>query len=292
MNGQLAASRCMDLFGARVTLGEVPESVPAAVIDLPWLQASEREAVLRVDGVGRFHVRDGCAVVADLLDGIPTAVVEGWLNGTVAALVLVQRRQFALHASTVRLGGRLVAIAGPSGAGKSTTVCLLAQRGHPVVTDDVTMLEVDGDRPDSERAAVTVRPTRRRLHLLPSTITRLGLDPEAEPVGPDGVKRAYLIAPSTGTHRLGLIVALRAGPSVTRPVARRLEGAAAVQELLGDTYRPMLRRLQPRHHLRWVAAIAAAVPVVRVDRPADGWSGDQVAAEIENAVERLCGVRG
>ncbi|HEX8632343.1 MAG TPA: hypothetical protein VF755_29645, partial [Catenuloplanes sp.] len=157
MNGQLAPSRFKDLFGARVVVGEVPGSVAGAVIDVPWLQASEREALLRVDGVGRFHVLDGCVVVVDPVDGVPAAVLEGWLNGTVAALVLVQRRRFALHASTVRLGGQLVAIAGPSGVGKSTTVCVLAQRGHPVITDDVTVLDIDpAGGPGAGPAGVTV----------------------------------------------------------------------------------------------------------------------------------------
>lgn len=287
MTGALAAPRHHDVLGAAVTVGAVPDGVTAAVIDLPWLQASAREAVLRVDAVGRFYVRDGCQVVIDPVRDVPDTTLDGWLTGTVAALVLNQRRRFALHASTVRLGARLVAIAGPSGAGKSTTVGLLAQRGHPVITDDLTSLDAE-PAAGGRRAVLTVRPSGRRLHLLPSSVARLGLDPDrSRPVGPHGEKRAYDIPASAGTHALGLVVALRAGGHVTRPRARRLNHSGAVQALLADTYGPLLRRLQPGAHLRWMAAIAATVGVVRVDRPADRWSGEEVVTTIEEVVAAL-----
>lgn len=270
-------------FGARVEIGEVPEAVTAPVIDLPWLQATQNEALLRIDHVGRFHVRHGREVTVDPADGVSAPTLEIWLHGTVAGLLLAQRRRFALHASTVRLGGRLVAVAGPRGTGKSTTVGLLAGRGHPMVTDDVTAIDADGD-------TLTVRPSGRHLRLWPAAATRLGYDPsDGEPVAPGSDKRSFAIPESTGTHRLGLVIALRTSPHVTKPVARPLNGAAAIPVLTADTYRPLLSRLHPALHLRWMAAIAAGVPVVQLDRPADGWSGEEVAAAIECVAAAVSG---
>jgi hypothetical protein len=265
------------VFGAPVTVGDPPDGVAEPAVDLPWLQATRSEALLRVRGVGRFHVRHGREVVVAPVTGVPAAQLDVWLDGTVSALVLVQRRTFALHASTVRLDGRLVAVAGPRGAGKSTTVCLLAARGHPVVTDDVTAITPDGGR-------LGVVPSGRRLRLWPDAATRLGYDLDAGvPVAAGLDKRSFAIADSTGGHELGLVVTLRTRPRLDTPVVRTLHGAAAVEALAADTYRPVLSRLHPDSHLRWLAAIAAAAPVVRIDRPAHGWSGEDVAAAIERA---------
>jgi hypothetical protein len=273
------------VFGARVRVGPVPETLAAPVVDLPWLQATAREAVVRIHEVARFHISDGRQVLIEPACDTFADSLDGWLNGTVAALVLAQRGQFALHASTVRLDGRLVAVAGRSGAGKSTTVCVLAQRGHPVVTDDVTAIEPP--RTGDGRSA-TVRRSARRLHLWPVTADRLGIDQTTgRPVSATADKRAYPIAATTGSYALGLIVILNPSPHVAEPAVRRLDGVAAAQALVAHTYRSHVRRLYPGPHLRWVAAVAAAVPVVQIDRPVDGWTGDEVAALVERAAAEM-----
>ena len=282
VDDEVTASIRRMVFGARIEFGDVPDTITAPAIDLPHLKATGSEALLRVAGVGRFHVRNGRRVTVDPMAGTAASALSTWLDGTVASLVLVQQRRFALHASTVRVDRQLVAVTGPRGAGKSTSVCLLAARGHPVVTDDLTALD-----PDSGGDSVTVDPSGRRLRLWPSTASRLGYDILAgEPVAPGNDKRSYAIGESRGPHRLGLVVALRPSPHVAEPVLRRLHGTAAIEALAADTYRPLLRTLQPEAHLRWMATVAAATTVVRLDRPTAGWSGEKVAMAVERAVRQ------
>jgi hypothetical protein len=273
------------VFGARVSVGPVPDSIDEPVIDLPGLTATVDEAVVRVGGIGRFHVRGGRRVRIDPVPGVSLSILETLLHGTVAGLVLVQRRRFALHASTIRIRDRLVAIAGASGAGKSTTVGLLAGRGHAIVADEVTAL---GPRRDPATGAITVtaRGSGHSLRLWRSAAERLGLD-EEDGVRIRGSKYAY---PFHGPHRvgrLGLVIALRVddGAGALTPV--RLGGVDAVQALLADTYRPVLRALHPELYLRWAATVAGAVPVVRIIRPGEGWTGDEVASAVERAVGQL-----
>jgi hypothetical protein len=271
------------VFGARVSVGPVPDSIDAPVIDLPGLTATVDEALVRVGGIGRFHVRGGRRVHIDPAPGVSPSTLETLLYGTVAGLVLVQRRRFALHASTVRIGDRLLAIAGASGAGKSTTVGLLAGRGHAIVSDEVTSL---GPRRDPATGAVTVtaRGSGGSLRLWRSAAERLGLD-EEDGIKVRGGKVAYPFDGPRRVGRLGLVIALRVddGAGALTPV--RLCGMEAVQALLADTYRPVLRALHPEAYLRWAATVAGAVPVVRIIRPAGGWTGDEVAS----AVERVAG---
>ena len=51
-----------------------------------------------------------------------------------------------VHASSVAIGGRAVLITGPSGAGKSDLALRLLDRGFTLVSDDQTIVKLDGDR--------------------------------------------------------------------------------------------------------------------------------------------------
>ncbi|MEO6198818.1 MAG: aldolase [Sphingomicrobium sp.] len=51
-----------------------------------------------------------------------------------------------VHASTVAIEGRAVLITGPSGAGKSDLSLRLLDRGFTLVSDDQTVVQIDGDR--------------------------------------------------------------------------------------------------------------------------------------------------
>jgi hypothetical protein len=278
------------VFGARVSVGPVPASIDEPVIDLPGLTATVDEAVVRVRGVGRFHVRGGRRVRVDPAPGVSPSTLETMLSGTVAGLVLVQRGRFALHASTIRIGDRLVAIAGASGAGKSTTVGLLATRGHAIVSDEITAL---GPRRDPATGAITVtaQGSGRSLRLWRSAAERLGFDEECG-VSIRGGKVAYAFDGPRRVGRLSLVIALRVGDGAGAPTPVRLSGVDAVHALLADTYRPVLRALRPEVHLRWAATVAGAVPVVRIIRPVNGWTGDEVASAVERAAGRPQRIRG
>jgi serine kinase of HPr protein (carbohydrate metabolism regulator) len=51
-----------------------------------------------------------------------------------------------LHVSTVAMDGRAVLISGPSGSGKSDLALRLIDRGFTLVSDDQTIVRLDGQR--------------------------------------------------------------------------------------------------------------------------------------------------
>ncbi|MFV2103506.1 hypothetical protein [Micromonospora sp. LOL_024] len=267
------------VFGAEVNAGRVDRRLASPIIATPWLTADTSEAVLEIPGTARFHIWRGRHIRVQAMPGVPTSVIRMWLEGMVASLVLIQQRRFALHASTVRIGSRLVAIAGQSGAGKSTTAALLAGRDHPIVTDEVTAV----DFPVGEGGVIpTVCPSGRRLRLRRETVDRLGMDGDGgEEIIGTGKLGFPLVAPDHDDLPLGLIVVLRPVGGETAPAVHKLTGPAALTALIVNTLRPYFCLLQRQAHLQWIAALAGAVPVVQVDRPSSRWTGSVVATLIE-----------
>ena len=92
-----------------------------------------------------------------------------FLIGTVFGILLHQRGEIVLHASAVRVNDKAVLFCGPSGAGKSTLAAALAQRGFPLVTDDLCAITLTAG------AAPMVQPDGRHLKLWAQAIEKLDL---------------------------------------------------------------------------------------------------------------------
>ncbi len=273
------------LIGASVEAAPPRLDLVDPIVDRPLpggsghFVADRRRALVRVDGVATFAIEDGRRVRFKPEPGAAQGRIAMWLHGTVAALVLAQRGRFALHASVVDIDGRSVALTGPRRVGKSTTALRLAQRGHSLVTDDVSPLQSAG--------RVTVHPFARPVHVFAETADELGLDvSDASRLFADHPKLA-LPPPSLEPVRLGAIAVLEAEPTSkvrSAPVA----GAQAHWLVAANVYRlDLLRELWQAEMFDWAAAIAGNVPVHAVIRPIDAWSVDAVA----DAIERLIGNR-
>jgi len=58
-------------------------------------------------------------------------------------LILFQKKYFLLHGSAVQIDGQGVVFLGEPGAGKSTTIAAFAQKGVPVISDDMVCIQID-----------------------------------------------------------------------------------------------------------------------------------------------------
>jgi hypothetical protein len=63
-----------------------------------------------------------------------------YLLGPILGFVLRLRGTVCLHASAIAITDRVVVLVGAAGAGKSTTAAAFAQRGYPILSDDVVPL--------------------------------------------------------------------------------------------------------------------------------------------------------
>lgn len=274
--------RMHELIGAPVEVAPPGFDLADPVIDVSLPEgfghvvATATHAILRAEGVGTFAIVGGNRVRFEPAPAADERAVSVWLHGTVSALLLAQRGHFALHASVVDVDGTGVAVAGARRTGKSTTALRLTQRGHPLVTDDVSPLLTN--------ELVIVHPYTRPTHVFAETAALLGLDvSSATPVLPEHPKVA--LAPA-GRPPIALraICVLSVSGAVPDVGTARVEGADAHMLIERNLYRAaLLRELWQTEMFSWAAKVARAVPVHVVTRPAGAWTVDDVA----DAVERI-----
>jgi hypothetical protein len=274
------------LLGVRVERALPDLQIEKPIVDRPLpgglrhLAADREQAILSVTGVGTFAVERGNRIRFWPAADVPDGAVSVWLQGSVTALLLAQRRCFALHASVVDIDGQGVAVAGLSRSGKSTTALRLRQFGHPLVSDDVSPLVTGGP--------ITVHPYMRPIHVLPETAAMLGLDvSEGRPILP-GYPKLALVSESRQAVPLGLIAVLETSDDGIAVETARAHGARA-QWLVGmNIYRASrLRELWPTEMFFWAADVAENVPVYMITRPGKAWTVDLVARKLERLVRDL-----
>lgn len=261
--------------GAEVRTGPVPEHLDAPTARGQHFEAAPGRVLLRHPGLVRVLAQDGRRVTVQPEPGAPPERVAVVVLHAMVPAVLVQQGRYCLHASAARVGSGVVAVCGPKGAGKSTVAAALRERGHAVAADDALPIEVRDGWP-------VARPWAPWLSLLDASVDRLGLDRAgALPLGRRGLKTLFPVDPPDPAP-VRLVVVLepnRVRHPEVEPVAALDRAAALVRHTWG-------RRLigvegGAAAHLRWVRALAAGPPTVRVVRPVEGWHAEAVAAAIE-----------
>lgn len=244
--------------------GPVADRLDPCTREDSWLSVGSDGAVLlQVPDLVRILVRDGCCIRVQRL----RLQDQGWrlfLLGSALAYLCLQRGLFPLHAATVRMGGRTLAIAGHSGAGKSTLAAALVRRGHGLLSDDLTVLRgADG------RGPIEVLPAFPRLKLWREAIDALQIPADGLSRVREGMDKYDLsphidfdcsAAPLDGV----LLLSEAAAPALQRCAA-----AAALPHLHRQLSRPRVADelgLRPAMFAQ-AAAISRTVPVWSLQRP-------------------------
>lgn len=106
--------------------------------------------------------RQGREIWADWPDSYRLEDACVYLVGQVINFVLRLRGFTSLHASSIVIEDRAIAILGPPGAGKSTTAAAFAHLGYSILADDVAVL-------DDRGSTFLVQPGYPRVNLWPDS---------------------------------------------------------------------------------------------------------------------------
>jgi hypothetical protein len=125
-----------------IRLGEVPSHLPgAAELDADCF-ATSAQYLLRIPGLASYLVSHGRDIVVCPETGALPLDVRAYLLGTLFVVLCQQRGLLPLHASAVGSSHGVVAFLARSGQGKSSLAAHLAQRGFPVLADDVCLIDL------------------------------------------------------------------------------------------------------------------------------------------------------
>lgn len=243
--------------------GPVPDRLDPGAQEAPWLSvAGDGAVLLQIQDLVRILVRGGCSIRVQRL----RTQDEGWrlfLLGSALAYLCLQRGLFPLHAASVRIGARTLAIAGHSGAGKSTLAAALVRRGHGLLSDDLTVLRgADGSGP------IEVLPAFPRLKLWREALNALQIPAGGLPRVREGMDK-YDLSPQLGFDASAVPldgVLLLSEAEV--PTLQRCSAAAALPQLHRQLSRPRVADelgLRPAMFAQ-AAAISRTVPVWSLQR--------------------------
>jgi hypothetical protein len=191
-----------------------------------------------------------------------------YLIGPVMGFVLRLHGLVCLHASTVVIGGRAVAFCGSPGAGKSTTAAAFAQRGYPVLAEDVAALD--------DRGSFCIRPGYPRVNLWPDSAAALWGSPDALPAITPNWEKRYVplgnIAAQfhTSPAPLAAVYVIGGRSRQPKPEIQPLQSVEALIALAANTYTPyLLDRVMRAREFDVLTHLVRHVPVRRVLPPAD-----------------------
>lgn len=177
-----------------IRLGRVDPFLPEATRTGTGFRATAQEARFFYEAVGTFLVRGGREIVLEPAPGVEERTLRLFILGPALAILLQQKGRLILHASAISISGGAVALLGGPGWGKSTLAAAIHSRGHGMVADDVTAIQIETISP-------MVFPGFPQLKLWPEAAVALGYPLETLPqLHPQLQKRARRI-----THGFSLV---------------------------------------------------------------------------------------
>jgi hypothetical protein len=132
-------------------------------------QASGPDKIIfQVERAGRILIENGRRVVFDAFATADDDRIRIEFIGTTQSMLWYQRGYLPLHASALLMGDRAVAIGAHSHSGKSVIAAALANRGCPLVADDMMVLDLSHTPP-------LVLPGYQKLRLWQDACEQFGL---------------------------------------------------------------------------------------------------------------------
>jgi hypothetical protein len=259
-----------------IRLGDVPENLPDAVNKGVLYQSTEREFLLHVDQVARYHVCNGKEIIIQILGKASQGEVSAFISGTSFGALLHQRRMLPLHASTVLYMNKCLMFAGFSGSGKSTLAASVVQAGGILIADDVSVIDFSKDNP-------AVYPAFPFIKIWEDSLKHLGISAEGlEPVREE-LRKFYLPVSSFNRstvplHRIFIIASHNRDEVETKD----LKGVDKFRALKKHTYlfQGIPKTRMERNHFVLLNRLATQVPVTFLTRPNSNINTERLLKEI------------
>jgi hypothetical protein len=239
---------------------------------------------LQKTAVASYYVTNGHEILFEPVAEADEKSVRLFLLSNAMVAALHQRGAICLHASAIIHHDGIVLFCGASRSGKSTTATMLQQKGHKVFSDDVCVLQVNGDE-------INAVPSYPMVKLWADSFQKIGLDRpnENEKIRPRLAKfaRFYHDAFDIAPKPIRQIFWLATNRAATEVSIKSLPSIAAFAQLQYSSYRPVqMNDMQKRNqHFTTIARLTNTTPVYEITRPLYDNTLTQVIDRITNVIE-------
>jgi hypothetical protein len=253
----------------------------------PGLSVTPEGALLHIPDVARYWITAGREIVFEPIEAASARNVRLFLLGSALGAILHQRGLLPLHANAIVVNGRAIAFMGHPGAGKSTMAGWFHDRGYPVLADDVCVVTPAAD------GAPLAHPGIPRLRLWREALEASGRTPDGYELSFDDMDKYNVPIGQEVRHAVPLdhVYLLEQAAAGTGGEIRRLQGVAAVDALVANTYRgtylPLMGGTQ-RHFMTCVDLVRR-LPVFAASRAWGFDRFDEEAGRIERHARDLIG---
>ena len=260
----------------KIEIGKLPEISEKVIIENSYSKVAKHEYLCEVKDVASFYVGYGSRIVIQICEDADMEVVYLFLLGHVLGVLLGQRELVAIHSSSVVINGNAVLICGFSGAGKSTTSAILTERGYKLLADDISVIKVG----EQDQKVRTYRGFPEQK-LCPDVVKRLKINTK-------GMK--HITYQKEKYHAINL-ERFAYKPTLVKgifEIRKSKENHLKVIEVLGRNKLAsivnniFLRKIKyfaggTNQYMNDLIRIAQEVPYFIIERPEEGFSGDEIA---------------
>lgn len=126
-----------------IRIGHVPDHLPIINGSGVLYEAAQDDFLLKLDSIAKYRVQTGKYITIDSKASARPEEVRLFLFGSAMGALLHQRGMLAMHASSVKKGGKGFLIAGTSASGKSTLSAGLLKKGYSIISDDISVIALE-----------------------------------------------------------------------------------------------------------------------------------------------------
>ena len=261
-----------------VKIGKVKDGLETVEKSGVRFCANRNEFILNLNTIGSFYVKGGNEIIVEPKKDVEDRAIRIFLLGSAFGALLHQRGHFVFHASTVEYKNHAVCVSGVSGAGKSTLAKALNNKGYKIISDDVTVVEFDGDDKPF------VLPGLRRVKLWQDAAEKLGESFSEEKAIRKNVNKYTLnVQLPEGSTELKYVFILEPYNKDELEVSE-IQSFQKVNELIKNTYRfSFISNSERKRHLEQCGKIANNVKMYKIFRPRKGFT-------LEKQIEIIKGI--
>lgn len=189
-----------------------------------------------------------------------------YLLGSVMGIVLLMRKSFAIHGSSICINDNAYIFTGNSGVGKSSIARGLINRGYMLLSDDVSVVSTNDD--------LVVIPSYPSQKLWKDAIKELDVINDIQSNIANRIEKYNVMIGDNYCElpkKLKAIVELEINNNIKAPIISKVDSKKILKKLIENTYR--YNFIQDMHleseHFKWVMSLFKHIDYYVIERPKD-----------------------